>query len=244
MIDKMRNQTFDIKKALMSVFVVVSLSISMIASVGTSAALAQVNNDPTKVDIELEVDAPSADIRLGEEHDRVYEIKNIEDAAYIRLIPTLKFNGEDIDKLELDLGADWIKAADGYYYYTLPLDQEGHQDLDAKILFEGNEPYIVKMNSGDKISLIETVTAEAIQAKDMYPDFSADEPWKDAYKGPYEPSVDTENKNVTSGSGLQQTGDRTDLMSWLILGGIAFLILMIAETRIKFAYILKERKEK
>lgn len=239
----MRNQTFDLKKAVMSLFVIIVLAIGMVASVGASEALALANSAPSKVDIELEVDAETSDIQLGEEHDRVYEISNIEDPAYVRLIPALTFNGADIEKHDLDLGDGWIKAADGYYYFTTPMNRGDHQGLDARILFDGTEPYIVSLNSGDKVSLVETVTAEAIQAQDMFPDFNADEPWKDAYKGSYEPSTDTENKNVVSGSGLQQTGDRADLMSWLILGGIALIILLIAESRIRLERTLKRVKD-
>lgn len=238
-----KTESLTFKKAFLGLVVAALLAFGMVASVFSSEALAQTTT-PSKdvVDIELDVMTPQGStVKLGDDNGRIYEVRNIGDEAYVRLVPTFEHEGETFAKHAVELGSGWIQAPDGYYYYTKPMTTNSKQDIPANIIIDGTEPFLVDLKPGDAIAFTEGVTAEAIQTKDMYPNWESDEPWEGAYKGSYEPSSDVVYRDVISPSGQPQTGDTTDVMPWVILGAIALLVLLMAEMRLKLNKISESK---
>ena len=109
-----------------------------------------------------------AGILPGAQITRVARIVNAGAACYVRAMVTLPENAEVIPSIL----PGWVLKEDGYYYRKEPLPEGGTADLFDRLDFPD-------FSASAETGLTVTVRAEAVQAKEFYPDLSSDSPWGD-----------------------------------------------------------------
>lgn len=109
----------------------------------------------------------------GQSISKIPRISNLGNDCYIRTRYTTETEMFSVDDI-YGIGEDWVKAADGYWYYK-NIVQTG-ESVDA---FEGiGIPGEFEDQTIDR-NIDLDVVVEAVQAKNFSPDFSADSPWGD-----------------------------------------------------------------
>lgn len=111
----------------------------------------------------------------GEEISKIVRVENLGEPAYVRIKVSWANDREGIESLQdkdlLGIGKDWKKAGE-YYYYKKPLKKRESVDFmkGLRIPAEWDSSHSLQ-----NISL--AFRADAIQARNMSPDFSAMSPW-------------------------------------------------------------------
>ena len=108
----------------------------------------------------------------GDTISKIPRIHNDGNDCYVRAKITFR-EAEGIDDTDLlGISDDWIKADDGYYYYTKILPQG--EDVD---IFQGLQiPMNYSQENEDKKFYID-IDADAIQSKNFEPQFNLAQPW-------------------------------------------------------------------
>ena len=108
----------------------------------------------------------------GDEISKIPRITNEGNTCYIRArILFDEMEGMD-EQCLIGINEDWVKAADGYYYYTKILQKEESVDLfqGLKIPSDFSQEHQQK-----KLSL--KIVADAIQSQNFVPEFQSKYPW-------------------------------------------------------------------
>ena len=94
--------------------------------------------------------------------------------CYVRAKITIRENEEITEDCIYGFGKDWVRAEDGYWYCTTPLNTGEYSDL-----FQGvHIPYNLSQDYEGKVFYID-ITSEAVQYLNFTPDFNAPDPWGD-----------------------------------------------------------------
>ena len=191
--------------------------------------------------VAIEITAPPIDgaVAFGEEVGRKFVVESLEDPCWVRMRPELALSSTSYAIEEAHRAPDepgWVAAPDGWYYWTSPLSAGQAALFTTSFALSHDTQGLEGAASGESMRLRETGYAEAIQAKDTYPDFESPNPWEGAYKGPGEPAGDRTDTTKGSGS-LQKTGDS----SLFVVGGFAAVALLALVAT--FAILLCARRE-
>lgn len=135
------------------------------------------------VDIELEeyqknennVEEPwkdKSDILPGQNISKIPRIQNDGNDCYVRVKITYRDTEEINDECLFGMSEDWIKADDGYYYYTKVLPHGEDVDVFQGLII----PEDFSQDNEGKSFYID-IDADAIQSKNFTPDFQAAAPW-------------------------------------------------------------------
>ena len=118
--------------------------------------------------------APSV-VTPGEQISKIPRITNYGMSCWIRARIGYENSNSGLEGLSdsqiLGMDKNWVKRGE-YYYYTQPLKRKGHTDLFQAVTFP--EKW-TEEHAGQELGV--TIQAEAIQAANFQPDFSAMSPW-------------------------------------------------------------------
>lgn len=120
----------------------------------------------------LWVDRPT--VLPGESISKIPRITCDGNDCYIRCKITIRGTTEITEDDLYGISADWVKADDGYYYYTAVVPT--HHSVD---LFEGITIPTDLSDAMQSQTFWIDIDAEAIQSKNFTPDFTSDSPWKE-----------------------------------------------------------------
>lgn len=180
--------------------------VGMVAAIMLSLALMPVHAYAASgiVDIEMEASDPfSEKVGFGTEYDRTITISSLGEPCYVRLIPSLSLNGNELEGIYSDpTSKEWIHAQDGYWYFTRPLDTNESIIADSAFVLTGSEPSVKDLKTNDEAYLREVLIAEAIQAEGMEVDWSSFSPWEDAWSGVDTPATDSSNITNPANGGV------------------------------------------
>lgn len=118
------------------------------------------------------VDNPT--VMPGDVISKIPRVVNPGNDCYIRV----KITFRDTDQLSEDdlfgMNDKWVKADDGYWYYTEILEHDASVDVFAGILIPDD---FSQDNAGNKFYV--DIDVDAIQSKNFEPDYSLAKPWGD-----------------------------------------------------------------
>lgn len=126
----------------------------------------------TNVNGELKDARTIKNLLPGESVSYIVRVENKDSPAYVRVRLEFSDNSYGMNESWLgSIGDKWKKVGD-WWYYTEPVESGGYADLCQTM----NIPFDIDESDG---SAVETVAyAQAVQAKNFYPDFDAkNDPW-------------------------------------------------------------------
>lgn len=125
--------------------------------------------ESSKVQVKVDVEGDSKNVVAGENIEKEVYITNLGTECYIRITPQFSKNERDLANLVLGVSESWINL-EGVYYYTASLSEN------EKIQFCTGVEIPLTAEGGN---MDFSITAEAIQSANFYPDFDSANPWGD-----------------------------------------------------------------
>lgn len=108
----------------------------------------------------------------GDVISQIPRIHNEGNDCYVRAKITFREASDIVNESDLfGIAPNWVKAKDGYYYYTEILPHDGSVDL-----FQGLKIPTSVTNKDRELFFID-LKIDAIQSQSFIPDYDADEPW-------------------------------------------------------------------
>lgn len=108
----------------------------------------------------------------GDVISQIPRIHNEGNDCYVRAKITFREASDIVNESDLfGIGPNWVKAKDGYYYYTEVVPHDGSVDL-----FQGIKIPTSVTNKDRDLFYID-LKIDAIQSQSFTPDYDADEPW-------------------------------------------------------------------
>ena len=187
----------------------IALVLSLALSLFANPALAwSVDEDAQHViDIQLVDESESSDdLKLGDSLSRSFKVISQEDDCYVRLDMSLSALGAELkDAYRSSQSSEWRSFDDGKWYCMTPISKGQSVRLDVVMEPSGKE-LSNRAASGDQLQLKEVVTAEAIDASAVTPNWQNGLPWG-AVDAP--PAQDTDRIDSVGGSAGGSGGSAT-----------------------------------
>ena len=139
---------------------------------------AQAAESEGAVSIDLkELSEPDEELHVGQSVDRRFEISSMKDECYIRLRSDIDdISGASLCRYMEPEEEGWLRCDDGWWYFKRSLSIGGSATFssDMVICDERNMSALQRMNT---IRFSETITAEAIDARAVLPEWDSGKPW-------------------------------------------------------------------
>ncbi len=167
-----------------------------------SLAFAADPSDSLDVKVEDLSNIPS-ELHLGAELDRCFQIESPSAESFIRISIVLS-DGTDViaDAYATPHEQHWTKGKDNKWYFKEPLSRGSAATFSTTMSLTGKSLHASQSKSAAHTSLIETVTAEAVQTEAVTPDWNSEFPW-----GIPDSSPDIKNDTIVNGDGHENDPD-------------------------------------
>lgn len=124
--------------------------------------------------------AGESELALGQPVERTYLLTNEGELAYVRLASTLAYESlrQSNELTESDRLA-WRPGEDGWWYRNEPLAPGETLEVHVLALIPFTDAWVEALSTGAPSSIEESIRVEAVQARNMSVDLSANQPWGD-----------------------------------------------------------------
>lgn len=117
-------------------------------------------------------------LHIGDSVPRRFEVAAANCSCYVRVSFSLEASGNPIDDAySAPNESGWLKCGDGKWYLTSPLSAGCSAGCSVDMSLSGKGILPSAVNGGIGVPLSETVTAEAIDASAVEPDWTLSDPW-------------------------------------------------------------------
>lgn len=162
----------------LATFIVLVLSLALLALAHPTPAWSADKDTEHVIDIQLVDESESSDdLKLGDSLSRSFKVISQEDDCYVRLDMCLSALGAELkDAYRSSQSSEWRSFDDGKWYCMTPIAKGQSVRLDVLMEPSGKE-LSDRAASGDQLQLKEVVTAEAIDASAVTPNWQNGLPW-------------------------------------------------------------------